>query len=84
LDGGFDANALQTLPSPPTKAVETAFASGMTDRVIGRRFGVSHMAALRHRRDHLVKPMLAAVATLDRGAATLNARTLLRAEPAPG
>jgi hypothetical protein len=54
---------------PERKAVETAFASGRTDREIGRRFGVSHMAALRHRRDHLVKPLLAAVATLDRGRA---------------
>ena len=64
---------------PERKAVETAFASGMTDREIGRRFGVSHMAALRHRRDHLVKPMLAAVATLDRG----RAERQLAADGAP-
>jgi hypothetical protein len=64
---------------PERKAVETAFASGMTDREIGRRFGVSHMAALRHRRDHLVKPMLAAVAALDHG----RAERQLAADGAP-
>lgn len=66
---------------PERKAVETAFASGLTDREIGRRFGVSHMAALRHRRDHLVKPMLAAVATLDRGAAERQLAAGARKDP---
>jgi hypothetical protein len=75
------AHALQTLPSSERKAVETEFASGMTDREIGRRFGVSHMAALRHRRDHLVKPMLAAVATLDRGAAERQLAASVREDP---
>jgi hypothetical protein len=37
---------------PERKTVETAFV--MTDREIGRRFGVRAMAALSQRRDHLV------------------------------
>jgi hypothetical protein len=36
-------------------------ASGGPDRVIGRQFGITHVSVGRHRREHLVKPMQAAV-----------------------
>ena len=56
------------------EAVRAAFASGGTDREIGRRFGLSHVSVGRHRREHIVRPMQAAVAALDRGRAIREQR----------
>jgi len=52
---------------PDQAAVRAAFATDASDRDLAQRFGVSHMAIGRHRRQHIVKPMQAAVAALDRG-----------------
>jgi hypothetical protein len=61
-------------------AVRSAFASGATDREIGRKFGLSHVSAGRHRREHLVRPLQAAVTALDRGRAVRAQRNhLMRA-----
>jgi hypothetical protein len=54
--------------------VAAAFASGATDREIGRRFGLSHVSAGRHRREHLVRPLQAAAVALDRGRAVREGR----------
>jgi hypothetical protein len=52
---------------PDQAAVKAAFNAAATDRELAQRFGVSHMAIGRHRRAHIVRPMAAAVAALDRG-----------------
>jgi hypothetical protein len=54
---------------PDQAAVRAAFTSGAPDRELAQQFGVSHMAIGRHRRAHIVRPMAAAVAALDRGRA---------------
>jgi hypothetical protein len=59
---------------PDQAAVSAAFASDATDRQLAQRFGVSHMAIGRHRRAHIVRPMAAAVAALDRGRARRQQR----------
>jgi len=53
--------------NPDQAKVRAAFASDASDREIGRLFGVSHMCAGRHRRNHVAKPLQAALIALDRG-----------------
>jgi hypothetical protein len=64
---------------PNQEAVRAAFATNGTDRELARLFNVSHMAIGRHRRAHLVAPMRAAVAALDRGRANREQRADQRA-----
>jgi hypothetical protein len=52
---------------PDQAAVTAAFVSGATDREVGKRFGLSHVSAGRHRREHVLRPMQTAAAALDRG-----------------
>lgn len=52
---------------PDQKAVRDALAAGTSDREIGRQFDVSHVSVGRHRRDHVVLPMQAAIGALDKG-----------------
>lgn len=59
---------------PDQNAVKAAFASDASDRELARQFGVSHMAIGRHRRHHIVRPMQAVVAALDRGRASRQQR----------
>jgi hypothetical protein len=59
---------------PDQEAVRAAFATNATDRQLAQLFGVSHMAIGRHRRNHLVAPLKAAVAALDRGRAIRERR----------
>jgi hypothetical protein len=59
---------------PDQEAVKAAFASDATDRQLAQRFGVSHMAIGRHRRAHIVGPLKAAVAALDKGRAERQRR----------
>jgi hypothetical protein len=54
---------------PDQAAVRLAFSDGGSDREVGRQLGVSHTAAGRHRRTHIVAPMRAATAALDKGRA---------------
>jgi hypothetical protein len=54
---------------PERKAVETAFASGMTDREIGRRFGVSHYLMRQLADEGLIDPRAKAYVTLQRSVA---------------
>ena len=55
--------------NPDQDAVTSALASGASDRQLAKRFGVSHMAVYRHRREHVVKPLQLATAALDKGRA---------------
>jgi hypothetical protein len=52
---------------PDQEAVRLALANGTTDRAIGVQFNISHVSVGRHRREHVVRPMQAAAAALDRG-----------------
>jgi hypothetical protein len=61
------ANICKLCTRPDQETVRAAFTSGATDRELARQFGVSHMAIGRHRRAHIVVPLKAAVAALDRG-----------------
>jgi hypothetical protein len=54
------------LCSLDAQAVEQAFASGLSDRAVGRQFNVSAMAANRHRRLHLLRTAQDRVALLAR------------------
>lgn len=64
---------------PDQEAVRVAFAANVTDRALAQRFGVSAMSISRHRRAHLVAPLRAAVAALDRGRAHQEQRAKQRA-----
>jgi hypothetical protein len=55
-------------------AVRAAFAAGLSDRAIGRQFGLTHPAVAHHRREHMLKPLTAAVAALDKGVAQRQQR----------
>jgi hypothetical protein len=59
---------------PDQAAVRAAFATGHSDRDLAKQFGVSPMAIGRHRRMHLVAPMAAAAAALDKGRAVREQR----------
>jgi hypothetical protein len=61
------ANICKLCAHPDQDTVKAAFASGATDRELARQFGVSHMAIGRHRRAHIVGPLKAAIAALDKG-----------------
>ena len=61
------ANICKIFRLADQEAVRAAFASNATDRQLAQRFGVSHAAIGRHRRAHILRPMAAAVAALDRG-----------------
>ena len=52
---------------PDQEAVRLAVANGSTDRAIGVQFNISHVSVGRHRREHVVRPMQAAAAALDKG-----------------
>lgn len=52
---------------PDQKALRDALAAGTSDREIGRQFDVSHVSVGRHRRDHVLLPMKAAIGALDKG-----------------
>ena len=59
---------------PDQNAVEAALASGASDRELAKRFGTSHMAVHRHRREHVVKPLQLAAAALDKRRAVRERR----------
>jgi hypothetical protein len=69
------ANICKLCARPDQDVVRAAFASGATDRELAQQFGVSHMAIGRHRRAHIVGPLKAAVAALDKGRTELEQRT---------
>ena len=69
---------------PDQDAVEAALASCASDRQLARRFGVSHMAVYRHRREHVVKPLQLAAAALDKGRAVRERREQLIEKTAQG
>jgi hypothetical protein len=47
-------------------AVRRAFSDGLSDRAIGRLFGLSHVQVGYHRKRHVLKPLAAAVELPDR------------------
>jgi hypothetical protein len=69
------ANICKLCAHPDQEMVRAAFASGATDRELARQFGISHMAIGRHRRAHIVGPLKAAVAALDKGRTERAQRT---------
>jgi hypothetical protein len=44
------------------RAVQAAFREGLSDRAIGRKFGLTHPSVANHRREHLLKPLAVATA----------------------
>jgi hypothetical protein len=62
------ASACKLCTHPDQQTIEAAFASGGSDRAIGRQFGVSHMAAYRHRTAHIVKPTRDKLAVISKAA----------------
>jgi hypothetical protein len=68
---------------PDQKLVRELLASDATDRVLGVRLNVSHMTVGRHRRNHVVAPLQAAMAAVDRSrsANEQQARKLARIRP---
>jgi FixJ family two-component response regulator len=69
---------------PDQAAVNEALVSGATHRAIGREFGMTHVSVGRHRREHVVKPMQAATAALDKGRAVRERRDQLVQQAAQG
>jgi hypothetical protein len=65
-------------------AIKQAFSSGLSDRAIARRFGMSHVAVGNHRKEHILKPMTAAVSALDRGTPQRQQREQQLADIAAG
>jgi hypothetical protein len=68
------ANICKICRLPNQELVRAAFTSGATDRQLAQQFNVSHSAVGRHRRAHLLAPVRAAVAVLDKGQTALRQR----------
>jgi hypothetical protein len=68
------ANICKICRLPNQELVRAAFTSDATDRQLARQFNVSHSAVGRHRRAHLLAPLRAAAAVLDKGHTALRQR----------